>query len=181
MFTELLINNALVFVPGLNGDSDYDKNGEKYSKINTAFLYNKAPLPMLTYEELMLIRTECYLRLGNYNSAVTQYKSAIDSSFEKLGFPSTIIDPYYNQWQVKASADHDEFLEQILLQKYIKYINILKLMWICSLEKKERPFQSGLSLFYSGVFLPGLVTRRSGWLLETVNRYMTAVYPLRAG
>lgn len=79
-----------------------------------------APAPLISYTELLFIKSECYLRIGNDAEAKHFYEMAIRSSLSFFEIGQSDVDSYLNElktWDLDDSPN--EKLHHLIQQKYI--------------------------------------------------------------
>jgi hypothetical protein len=106
--------------PAPNGAADLDASGTKYSKITTEVVDANTPLPLMTYIELLFIKAEASLRVGEYNVAFAAYQDAVLAALEQYGISQTdaFSSPsfYLNVLDIEPG---NLTLQDIITQKYI--------------------------------------------------------------
>ncbi|SHG06790.1 Starch-binding associating with outer membrane [Fodinibius roseus] len=83
-------------------------------------LYDEAPQPMLTYDEMKFIEAEAQLRLGNRFEANKAYEEAVRVACRRAGVSEEDINAYISQGEVFPGANNLE-LNHIIRQKYISF------------------------------------------------------------
>jgi hypothetical protein len=78
-----------VYNPAPSGNALEDQNKNIYSRIGGEILYPTAPIPLMTYEELLFVEAEANLALGKTNVANFKYEKAVDVALDKYGIPPT--------------------------------------------------------------------------------------------
>lgn len=109
------------YVPAPNGTSDEDQAGTIYSRISNNVIYATAPLPIMTYAELMFIEAECHLRKASPDAAAAleAYEAGLDAALEQAGVDPTDAATYKAQPEVLPADASDLTNEMIWTQKYI--------------------------------------------------------------
>jgi len=109
------------FIGAPAGDAQTDLTHTIYSapSIETV-LYDEAPQPMLTYDELKFIEAEAQLRLGNTAAANTAYEAAVMAALRRSGVAEDDINAYVNQGTV-FPGENGLTLEHIIKQKNISF------------------------------------------------------------
>ncbi|MFW6222776.1 MAG: SusD/RagB family nutrient-binding outer membrane lipoprotein [Bacteroidota bacterium] len=118
MITIAYDSNA--YVPALNGDAELDVNSSKYSNISYNVLQPNTPIPLISYVEILFIKAECNLRLGNYDVAFMAYQQAISQDLQDYGMSIESAlnnDVFFDN--VLAMAPQNLTLEDIITQKFI--------------------------------------------------------------
>ncbi|WP_422080766.1 SusD/RagB family nutrient-binding outer membrane lipoprotein [Ulvibacterium sp.] len=129
------IDGIRIPAPSGVADSDFGEprlEGAVYSK--PLFLkYLGAPLPILTYNEMLFIEAEANLRLGNLTEAYSAYEEAVRLAMEESANFSqeAQIDPSdvseYLEYPAVSPGEVDLTLETLIAQKYIY---LFKFQWI---------------------------------------------------
>ena len=94
---------------------------------------NAAPLPILTYNELLFIKAEANFRLGNNSEAYIQYQEAVELALEESSDFSTEVQidsadiVTYLEYSEVSPGEENLTLENIISQKYLYFF---KLQWI---------------------------------------------------
>lgn len=83
-------------------------------------LYDEAPQPLLTYDEMKFIEAEAHLRLGNDAEANDAYEEAVSAACRRAGISEGDISAYVNQGEVFPGEGNLE-LNHIIRQKYISF------------------------------------------------------------
>ncbi|PVY41866.1 SusD/RagB family nutrient-binding outer membrane lipoprotein [Pontibacter virosus] len=105
---------AIVGAP--NGTQTNDQANESFSDPTPAVLNATAPMPIMTYDELLFIQAEAHLRLGNTGEALTAYQNGIREAMRRqINAPDPAIDAY-----IAANATTVS-LENIIRQKWIAF------------------------------------------------------------
>lgn len=113
------INGEFVGAPPGNAQSDLTHS--IYSAPSTqTVLYDEAPQPLLTYDEMKFIEAEARLRLGNRPEANAAYQEAVTAACRRAGISQADIDAYVSQGTVFPGADALT-QEHIIGQKYISF------------------------------------------------------------
>lgn len=109
------------FVGAPPGEAQSDVSHLTYSSPSMEnVLYDEAPQPILTYDEMKFIEAEAQLRLGNNTEANDAYEEAVRVALNRSGVSQEDIDAYVNQGGVFPGDDNLE-LEDIIRQKYISF------------------------------------------------------------
>ena len=109
------------FVGAPAGEAQSDLTHTIYSAPSTeTVLYDEAPQPLLTYDEMKFIEAEAHLRLGNMSNAYTAYKEAVMAALRRSGISEEDIIAYVNQGTVFPGED-ELTLEHIIKQKNISF------------------------------------------------------------
>ncbi|MBU2904341.1 SusD/RagB family nutrient-binding outer membrane lipoprotein [Arenibacter algicola] len=129
------INGNRIPAPSGTAEADFGEprlDGAIYSK--PLFLkYMAAPLPILTYNELLFIQAEANFRLGNTLEAYNAYQDAVQLALEESAdfSPDVQIDPAdianYLSFPGVSPGEGSLTLENIISQKYIY---LFKFQWI---------------------------------------------------
>ncbi|MBF8961877.1 SusD/RagB family nutrient-binding outer membrane lipoprotein [Pontibacter sp. FD36] len=99
-----------------NGTQINDQANRAFSDPTAAVLNATAPMPMMTYDELLFIQAEAQLRLGNTGEALTAYQNGIRAAMQRqINAPAAAIDAY-----IAANANTVS-QEAIILQKWIAF------------------------------------------------------------
>tara|TARA_Y100001980_G_C14556886_1_gene352427 strand:+ start:83381 stop:84826 length:1446 start_codon:yes stop_codon:yes gene_type:complete len=166
-------------IPAPNGVADPDfteprMDGAVYSK--PEFLkYNAAPLPILTYNELLFIEAEANFRLGNMTEAYDLYLDAVELSLEQAGdFNNVTIDPAdisaYMAYTDVAPGEGSLTMETIITQKYIAYF---KYQWLEAFNEVRRydiiPITNPLGRANRLLYPTTEITRNPNTPVEQVN------------
>jgi len=118
-------------IPAPNGTAEADfgdprMDGAIYSKPEN-LKYNEAPFPVLNYNELLFIKAEAHLRLGNATEAYDSYQEAVRLALEQaalfnpeMALPTEEIDSYLGYTSVSPGAGNLT-METIVKQKYIYF------------------------------------------------------------
>ena len=113
------IEGEIVGAPA--GEAQSDLTHTIYSAPSTeTVLYDEAPQPLLTYDEMKFIEAEAHLRLGNRSKAYTAYKEAVMAALRRSGISEEDIIAYVNQRTVFPGED-DLTLEHVIKQKNISF------------------------------------------------------------
>ncbi len=106
--------------PAQNGSAS-DPTGFFYSRISSNILYDVAPLPIMTYDELKFIEAECQLRksVPDKVKALAAYREALDAALVRAGVNQAAIDAYRSNPDVLPANADDLTLDHIITQKYI--------------------------------------------------------------
>lgn len=83
-------------------------------------LYNSAPQPLLTFDELKFIESESYHRLGDVDNAYLAYSIAVRAACERVGLNDNEIQNYLTQEEVSPGRENLT-LQHIIEQKYISF------------------------------------------------------------
>lgn len=113
------INGEFVGAP--SGQAQTDLTHAIYSAPSTeTVLYDEAPQPMLTFDEMKFIEAEAHLRLGATSAANTAYEEAVVAALRRAGIAEADITAYVNQGSV-FPGEGNLTLEHIIGQKYISF------------------------------------------------------------
>lgn len=113
------INGEWVGAP--TGQAQSDQTHSMYSAPSTeTVLYDEAPQPLLTYDEMKFIAAEANLRLGNTLEANQAYEEAVRAACRRAGIPNEDINVYVNQGTVFPGAGNLS-LQHIIGQKNISF------------------------------------------------------------
>lgn len=113
------INGEFVGAP--SGEAQTDLTHAIYSAPSTAtVLYDDAPQPMITYDEMKFIEAEAQLRLGNAALANAAYEEAVTAALRRARIADADITAYVNQGIVFPS-EGNLTLEHIIKQKNISF------------------------------------------------------------
>lgn len=113
------INGAFVGAP--SGESQTDLTHSIYSAPSTeTVLYDEAPQPMLTFDEMKFVEAEAHLRLGNREEANAAYETAVVAACRRAGISDDDINAYVAQGGVFPGAGNLG-LEEIIKQKNISF------------------------------------------------------------
>jgi len=103
------------------GQAESDLTHSTYSAPSEEnVLYDEAPQPMLTYDEMKFIEAEAQLRLGNRTEANNAYEEAVRVACRRAGVLDSDINAYVNQGGV-FPGENDLELDHIIRQKYISF------------------------------------------------------------
>lgn len=103
------------------GQAESDLTHSTYSAPSEEnVLYDEAPQPMLTYDEMKFIEAEAQLRLGNRTEANNAYEEAVRVACRRAGVSESDINAYVNQGGV-FPGQNDLELDHIIRQKYISF------------------------------------------------------------
>ncbi len=109
------------FVGAPPGESQTDLTHSIYSAPSTeTVLYDEAPQPMITFDELKFIEAEAQLRLGNKREANEAYEIAVTAACRRAGISNEEISDYVGQGEVFPGEDALE-LRHIIGQKNISF------------------------------------------------------------
>ena len=109
------------FVGAPPGEAQSDLTHSIYSAPSTeTVLYDEAPQPMLTYDEMKFIEAEAQLRLGNTPQANTAYEEAVMAACRRTGITEEEINTYVSQGTVFPGED-GLTLDHIIKQKNISF------------------------------------------------------------
>src|SRR5690606_38548523 len=86
----------------------------------TTVLYNSAPQPLLTFDELKFVESESYHRLGDVDNAYLAYTIAVRAACERVGLNGSEVQDYLNQPEVSPGKENLT-LRHIIEQKYISF------------------------------------------------------------
>lgn len=108
-----------IYNPAQNGSSLSDQAGLFYSKLSQNVVYDMAPLPILTFDELMFIKAECELRKAAPDpaAALNAFQEGLDAALTRAGVDQASIDTY--KAGVVPADPANLTLEMIITQKYI--------------------------------------------------------------
>ncbi|EPR65564.1 hypothetical protein ADICYQ_5485 [Cyclobacterium qasimii M12-11B] len=113
------INGEFVGAP--TGASQSDQSHAVYSAPSTVtVLFDEAPQPMITYDEMKFLEAEAKLRLGMQDEAYAAYQEAVEASCRRSGISEDEIDSYLSQGSVFPGAS-DLTLNHIIGQKNISF------------------------------------------------------------
>lgn len=113
------INGEFVGAP--SGEAQTDLTHSIYSAPSTAtVLYDEAPQPLLTYDEMKFIEAEAQLRLGNTPLANAAYEEAVAEACRRAGIADADITTYVNQGDV-FPGEANLTLNHIIGQKNISF------------------------------------------------------------
>ncbi len=110
------------FVGAPPGEAQADLSHTVYSTPSPLeVLYDEAPQPILTYDEMKFIEAEANLRLGGHLEAVNAaYETAVVAAMRRAGIPDGDITSYTNQGNVFPGVGKLT-LEHIIIQKNISF------------------------------------------------------------
>ncbi|WPP51912.1 SusD/RagB family nutrient-binding outer membrane lipoprotein [Catalinimonas niigatensis] len=109
------------FVGAPSGNAQSDLTHSVYSAPSTeTVLYDEAPQPLLTYDEMKFIESEAHLRLGNRPEANAAYEEAVQAALRRSGISEEEIMSYVNQGIV-FPGEADLTLEHIIRQKNVSF------------------------------------------------------------
>ena len=110
-----------IYNPAPNGSSITDQAGLFYSGISENVVYDLAPLPILTYDEVKFIEAECHLRKSSPDrtAALQAYRAAVDAALVRAGVAGAGINAYKAQESVIPSDPANLTLDHIITQKYL--------------------------------------------------------------
>ncbi len=108
------------FVGAPPGEALTDQEHVLYSAPSDEVLYDAAPQPLLTYDELKFIEAEAQLRLGNAADAYAAYQEAVRAALARAEVAEEDAGAYVNQSTVFPGAD-GLTLEHIIGQKNISF------------------------------------------------------------
>lgn len=104
-----------------NGTQLNDQANELFSDPSTFVLNATAPVPLMTYDELMFIRAEAYLRTGQQTQAYDAFRMAVTAAMQRqAGLAGAAVESYFSQAGVPSSASELD-LEDIIQQKWISF------------------------------------------------------------
>lgn len=113
------INGEFVGAP--SGEAESDLTHTTYSAPSTeTVLYDEAPQPLITYDELKFIEAEAQLRLNNRSAANAAYEEAVIAALKRVGINNGAIDDYTSQ-TVVFPGENGLTLEHIIKQKNISF------------------------------------------------------------
>ncbi|ODS86337.1 MAG: hypothetical protein ABS46_01225 [Cytophagaceae bacterium SCN 52-12] len=113
------INGEFVGAP--SGQAQSDLTHSIYSAPSTqTVLYDEAPQPMITYDEMKFIEAEANLRLGNRAAANAAYEEAVKEAMRRASVSSEGISAYTRQATV-FPGENALALEHIIEQKYLSF------------------------------------------------------------
>lgn len=113
------INGEYIGAPP--GQAESDLTHSTYSApSDETVLYDEAPQPMLTYDEMKFIEAESHLRLGNRTEANNAYEEAVRVALSRSGISQADIDAYVSLGGV-FPGENDLELDHIIRQKYISF------------------------------------------------------------
>jgi hypothetical protein len=109
------------YVPALNGTAAEDQAHVIYSPLSGQLVYDEAPMPMMTYDELKFIEAECHLRKASpdANAALEAYSEGVSSALYRAGVDTANVEAYMAQPEIIPAAAGDLTLDMIITQKYI--------------------------------------------------------------
>lgn len=109
------------FVGAPPGKAQTDLTHNLYSAPSrVTVLYDEAPQPLLTYDEMKFIEAEAHLRLGNEPQANAAYEEAVIAALHRAGISDTQIADYTSQGTV-FPGEANLTLEHIIGQKNISF------------------------------------------------------------
>lgn len=109
------------FVGAPPGEAQTDLTHIVYSAPSrTTVLYDEAPQPMITYDEMKFIEAEAHLRIANKPLANAAYEEAVTAALRRAGIDDAQITAYTNQDTVFPGEDNLT-LEHIIGQKNISF------------------------------------------------------------
>ena len=73
------------YKPAPAGNPAEDPLGNKYSKMSPLVIFADAPITLISYEEVLYILSEAYLKTGNPNYANFYFEKAVDLNLDKWG------------------------------------------------------------------------------------------------
>lgn len=112
------INGEFVGAPV--GESETDLTHILYSAPSENVLFDEAPQPLITYDEMKFIEAEAHFRLGNLTEANAAYEEAVTAACRRSGIEEADINTYVNQGKV-FPGEGGLTLDHIIEQKYISF------------------------------------------------------------
>ncbi|WP_236979553.1 SusD/RagB family nutrient-binding outer membrane lipoprotein [Membranihabitans maritimus] len=109
------------FVGAPSGEAQSDLTHSTYSAPSPqTVLFDEAPQPIITYDEMKFIEAEANLRLGNAQEANSAYEEAVIEACRRSGISEEDINAYTNQGTV-FPGESGLTLDHIIKQKYISF------------------------------------------------------------
>ncbi|WP_373497094.1 SusD/RagB family nutrient-binding outer membrane lipoprotein [Aquiflexum sp.] len=109
------INGSFVGAPVDNAPAD--PNFVAFSSPSTAnVIGDDAPQPLVMFDELMFIKAEAHLRLGQQAQALTALRDAITANMRRNGIAEGDISAYITSLNLQSAT-----LNNIIAQKYISF------------------------------------------------------------
>jgi len=106
-------------VPAPNAQAEADQFAASiYSGLSDEVISPTAPQPLMTYSELLFIKAEAHLRLGNATEAHEAYEEALQTSLANHGIEGADAEEFLAQEAVLPDAANLS-LEQVMTQKWI--------------------------------------------------------------
>lgn len=113
------INDEFVGAP--TGQAQSDQTHSVYSAPSTeTVLYDEAPQPLITYDEMKFLEAEAKFRLGLNEEAYVAYQEAVESACRRSGISEGEIDEYLDQGTVFPGANNLS-MDHIIGQKNISF------------------------------------------------------------
>jgi hypothetical protein len=109
------------YAPALNGTAAEDQSHTQYSPLSGSLVYNTAPLPIMTYDEMKFIEAECHLRKASpdADAALAAYTEALDAALIRAGVDSTGRADFKSSTAVVPADASGLTLDMIITQKYL--------------------------------------------------------------
>ncbi|MEQ6119482.1 SusD/RagB family nutrient-binding outer membrane lipoprotein [Reichenbachiella sp. MALMAid0571] len=108
------------FVGAPAGQSVSDLTHTIYSAPTDYVLFDAAPQPLITYDEMKFIEAEAYFRKGDMTKANAAYEEAVLTACRRSGITEGDITAYVSQGEV-FPGEGNLSLEHIINQKYISF------------------------------------------------------------
>ena len=108
------------FVGAPSGEAQSDLTHVTYSAPTDMVLFDEAPQPMITYDEVKFIEAEAHLRLGNTTEANNAYEEAVVAACRRAGVTESDISAYTSQGIVFPGSGNLT-IDHIIGQKNISH------------------------------------------------------------
>lgn len=113
------IEGQIIGAPSGNAQSDLTHAIYSAPSMETV-LYDEAPQPLLTYDEMKFIAAEAQLRLGNRPEANAAYEEAVQAALRRAGIAEEDMMAYVSQGTV-FPGENGLTLDHIIKQKNISF------------------------------------------------------------
>jgi len=109
------------YVPALNGTAAEDQAHTVYSPLSGQLLYDVAPMPIMTYDEMKFIEAECHLRKASPDpaAALAAYTEAVNVALVRAGVDPTDAAAFMAQPEIVPVTAAGLTLDMIIKQKYL--------------------------------------------------------------
>lgn len=109
------------YAPALNGTAAEDQAHTVYSPISGSLIYDVAPMPIMTFDEMKFIEAECHLRKASPDpaAALDAYADALEAALARAGVDPADVAAFMAQPEILPTVAGDLTLEMIITQKYV--------------------------------------------------------------
>ena len=104
---------------GTNTYALYVKGDNIDNEVDLFWGQNDSPMPLISYSELLFLRAEANLYLGNYPEAKDLYEDAIEANMKRVGVADADIQTYITARGDLSALTPKQQQQRIIEQKYI--------------------------------------------------------------